>query len=152
VLERQAAAELPHPPASPAENQPQGETTITEAKDAFLAEAETRYLKPSTIDWHRILFRQLETFAAAEGIRYLKQLDTNKLTKFRASWEGKSALADLKKLERLRSFFKFAQARGYSENNPAAAIRNPKVRQSPTLQFSHEEMLAILAAAAKKIA
>lgn len=125
--------------------------SIEKAKDEYLADARARKLKDSTIDRHRILFRQLEAFAASEGIRYLKELDTPTLTKFRASWKGKSGLADLKKLERLRSFFKFTQANGYTEQNPAAAIRSPKIRPSPTLPFSQEEMLAILAAAAKKI-
>ena len=35
--------------------------------------------------------------------------------------------------------------------NPAAAIKNPKVTQRPTLPFSHEEMIRILAAASEKI-
>jgi len=73
------------------------------------------------------------------------------LNRFRASWKGESGLADLKKLERLRSFFKFAMANGYADKNPAAAIRNPKIRPNPTLPFSSEEMLAILGAGQKKI-
>jgi integrase len=133
------------------ESHEQEVVSISQATAAFLADAEARKLKPATIDRHRILFRQLEAFAMATGIQGLKQLDTATLNRFRASWKGNSALADLKKLERLRSFFKFAQANKYLEENPAAAIRNPKVRQNPTLPFSHEEMLAVLAAAAKNI-
>ena len=144
VREWEANGELPAPEAGQA-------ISIEKAKDEYLADARGRKLKDSTIDRHRILFRQLEAFAASEGIRYLKELDTPTLTKFRASWKGKSGLADLKKLERLRSFFKFTLANGYTEQNPAAAIRSPKIRPSPTLPFSQEEMLAILAAAAKKI-
>ena len=126
-------------------------TSIDTAKVQFLADSEARKLKDSTIDRHRILFRQLGAFAASQGIRYLKELDTPTLNRFRATWKGSSGLADLKKLERLRSFFKFCQANGYIDQNPAVAIRNPKIRQNPTLPFSHEEMLAILTASAKKI-
>jgi site-specific recombinase XerD len=121
-------------------------------REKFLADAQARKLKDSTIDRHRILFRQLEAFAGSEGIKCLDELDTPTLNKFRASWKGTSGLADLKKLERLRSFFKFAHANGYTEENPATAIRRPKIRPNPTLPFSQEEMLRILAAAAKKIA
>jgi site-specific recombinase XerD len=124
---------------------------IEQATKEFIIDARSRKLKESTIDRHRILFRQLETFAAAEGLRYLEELDTPKLNRFRASWKGNSALADLKKLERLRSFFKFTQVNGYSKQNPAEAIGNPKVRPNPTLPFSHEEMLAILTATAKNV-
>jgi len=80
-------------------------TSIEVAKTQFLADAEARKLKDSTIDRHRILFRQLEAFATSQGIRYLKELDTPTLNRFRATWKGNSGLADLKKLERLRSFF-----------------------------------------------
>ena len=125
---------------------------IAEATEKFLADAQARKLKDSTIDRHRILFRQLEAFAASEGIKRLDELETPMLNKFRASLKGTSGLADLKKLERLRSFFKFAQANGYTEQNPASAVRRPKIRPNPTLSFSQEEMLRILAAAAKNIA
>jgi integrase/recombinase XerD len=143
VREWEAVRELPALEIEP--------VTIDKAKHEFLADAEARKLKESTIDRHRILFRQLEAFATAQGIRYIRDLDTPTLNKFRASWKGSSGLADLKKLERLRSFCKFAQANGYIAQNPAAAIRNPRIRPKPTLPFSHEELLAILGAASKKI-
>lgn len=126
-------------------------TTIEQAKTEFLADGEARKLKDSTLDRYRIIFRQLEAFAAIKGIRFVKELDTPTLNQFRASWKGESGLADLKKLERLRSFFKFAMASGYTEQNPAAAIRNPKIRPNPTLPFSQEEMLAIFTAASKRL-
>jgi integrase/recombinase XerD len=126
-------------------------TTIEQAKTEFLADGEARKLKDSTLDRYRIIFRQLDAFAAIKGIRFLKELDTPTLNQFRASWKGESGLADLKKLERLRSFFKFAMASGYTEQNPAAAIRNPKIRPNPTLPFSQEEMLAIFTAASKRL-
>ena len=144
IRDWETAGELP----ARDERQP---TSIETAKVQFLADAEARKLKDSTIDRHRILFRQLDAFATSQGVRYLKELDTPTLNRFRATWKGNSGLADLKKLERLRSFFKFCQANGYIEQNPAVAIRNPKIRQNPTLPFSHEEMLAILTASAKKI-
>ncbi len=124
--------------------------TIERAKEDFLADAEARNLKHKTIYKYRLLFRQLEAFAQAEGIRFLKELDTPTLRRFRASWKD-SSLAALKKLERLRSFLRYAQENGWVKDNPAAKISNPKVTMRPTLPFSHDEMIRILAAAAKNI-
>jgi site-specific recombinase XerD len=124
--------------------------TIDEAKKQFLADAEARKLKDKTVYKYRLLFRHLEEFAKLQGIRFVKQLDTPTLRKFRASWKDNN-LAALKKLERLRSFFRFARENGWVETNPAGEIKNPKVAMRPTLPFSRDEMFAILKQAAKSI-
>jgi site-specific recombinase XerD len=118
----------------------------------FLANAASRKLKPASIQRYRIIFGQLDAFAAAEGLQFFNQLDTRTLTKFRGTWKGNSGLADLKKLERLRAFCKFAVVNGYAARNPAQALENPKILPNPTLPFSSEEMLRILATAAQYIA
>lgn len=130
---------------------------IATAERDFLARCEAEKLKKSSVDRYRIIFRELDRFAAAEGFRFLKQIDAPALNRFRATWKGRdgqvsSGLTDLKKLERLRSFFRFALDHGLIQQNPAAAIRNPKIRPNPTLPFSQEEMRRILEATAKKIA
>lgn len=124
--------------------------TIERAKEDFLADAVARNLKHKTIYKYRLLFRQLEAFAQAGGIRFLKELDTPTLRRFRALWKD-SSLAALKKLERLRSFLRYAQENGWVKDNSAAKISNPKVTMRPTLPFSQDEMIRILAAAAKII-
>ena len=131
--------------------------SIEAAEKQFLARCEAEKLKKSSVDRYRILFRELDRFAANEGFRFLKQIDVPALNRFRATWKGRngqesSGLTDLKKLERLRSFFRFALDNGHIPQNPAASIRNPKIRPIPTLPFSQEEMLRILEAAGKKIA
>jgi integrase/recombinase XerD len=55
-------------------------------------------------------------------------------------------LSSPKKLERLRAFFRFAQESKWVEDNPASKLKTPKVSQRPTLPFTHEEMVRILAA------
>ena len=144
LLEQEAAGKI--------QEEKSDEITIEQAKKNFLADAEARKLKDSTIDRYRIVFRQLEAFAAKEHLQLLGELDTAALNRFRGSWKGNSGLADLKKLERLRSFFKFAVANDYIHRNPATAIRNPKIRPNPTLPFTSEEMVAVLARCAKHIA
>jgi hypothetical protein len=58
-----------------------------------------------------MLFRQLEQFTKSEGIRYLRESDTPTLRRFRASWKD-GDLAGLKKLDRLRAFFRFSRENG----------------------------------------
>jgi integrase/recombinase XerD len=124
--------------------------TLIQATEEFLSDAEARNLHDRTVYKYRLLFRHLKTFAEAQGIRFLKELDTSMLRKFRATWKD-SNLAALKKLERLRSFFRFARENGWLSENPATKISNPKVIMRPTLPFSQSEMVQILAAVGRRI-
>jgi integrase/recombinase XerD len=124
--------------------------SITQASDDFLADAEARNLRERTVYKYRLLFRHLKAFAEERGLRFVKELDTPTLRKFRASWKD-SNLAALKKLERLRSFFRFVRENGWLTDNPAAKISNPKVTMRPTLPFTNDEMIRILAAVAKRV-
>lgn len=126
-------------------------TTIAKAQEMFLADATARGLKKPTIDRHRIIFKQLEAFASARGLKYLNQLATERLTEFRAGWKGKSPLASVKKLERLKGFLRFCVEHQWLETNPAKALRNPKVTINPTLPFGDAQMLAIRTAALNRI-
>lgn len=122
--------------------------TISEAFKAFLGDAKARNLKEKTIYKYQLLSRQLEQFAQADGFRFLKELDAPALRKFRATWKDGN-LAALKKLERLRTFFCFAQSGKWIEENPASGLKNPKVSARPTMPFTHEEMIRILHACDK---
>jgi len=124
--------------------------TIKQACDDFVADAQARNLRDRTVYKYRLLFRKLKEFADDKGLRFLKELDTPILRKFRESWQDKN-LAALKKLERLRSFFRFARENAWVTENPASKISNPKVSMRPTLPFSHDEMVRILAATSKRI-
>jgi integrase/recombinase XerD len=124
--------------------------TIEEATKQFLADAEARKLKDRTVYKYRLLFHQLDAFAKLQGVRFLQQLDTPTLRKFRASWKD-SNFAALKKLERVRSFFRFAHENGWVEKNPASEIKNPRVTMRPTLPFSRDEMFAVLKQATTNI-
>lgn len=117
--------------------------TVAGAAREFIADAEARKLKERTIYKFRLLFRQLETFAKTSGIQFLEQLDISALRRFRASWKD-GDLSALKKLERMRSFFRFAHESGWVDRNPVVAIKNPKVTMRPTLPYSREEMLRLV--------
>jgi integrase/recombinase XerD len=120
-------------------------TTIQLAGERFLADAEAQKLKESTISKYRLLFKQIGEFARERGLRYLKELDLMMLDEFRAGWKD-GARSSAKKLERLRRFFRYAQDREWVVKNPAVGLRAPRVTLCPTMPFTTEQMLRILAA------
>jgi integrase/recombinase XerD len=99
---------------------------------------------------YRLLSRQLQAFAGDQGLKFLKELDTAAMRTFRTTWKDHN-LAALKKLDRLRSFFRFARDNNWIAENPAAKIANPKVVMRPTLPFNRDEMLRILVATTQYI-
>jgi integrase len=87
----------------------------------------------------------MREFAAAAGLRFLKELDLGVLRKFRASWADGNIAAS-KKLERLRAFMRFAQESGWITDNGARKLKKPIVTDVPTLPFSREQLTGVLAA------
>jgi integrase len=119
--------------------------TILTSKEKYLADAVARCLNESTIYKYRLLFKQLDSFAAKRGLRYLQELDLETLDAFRAEWKD-GPRSSLKKLERLRAFFRFCERRKWVDGNPAADLRAPKVQNRPTMPFTQPEMVKILVA------
>ena len=124
--------------------QPEGPKAVQEACNAYLADAAARNLTEATLRKYRLLFKQLRTFSERLGIRYLKELNIEKLREFRASWNDHNHSAQ-KKLERLKSFFRFALDSRWIDTNAAKLLTRPKVSQRPTMPFSREEIQKILA-------
>lgn len=118
---------------------------IAEACATFESDAQARKLNEATIYKYKLLFRRLQDFAAGRGLRYLVELDVETLTAFRADWKD-GPRSSLKKLERLRAFFRFAGRRKWVESNPAAELEPPQVTIRPTMPFTAEEMMRILGA------
>jgi site-specific recombinase XerD len=118
---------------------------LTAAAAEFQADLNRRGLVSATTRKYDLLFRQIQAFADAKGLRYLKELDLVAMREFCATWTQGNNTA-LKKLERLRAFFRFAVESKWVTDNPASKIKNPKVKQNPTMPFSQEEVTNILAA------
>jgi integrase/recombinase XerD len=125
-------------------DQPQ-RVTIEKACTEFLADAEARELSRPSIYKYQLLFRGLRAFTDARGLRFMSELDLSALRSFRASWD-ESNITQLKKLERLRAFLRFVHDTGWISSNPASRIKNPIVTDPPTMPFTKEEMVRILAA------
>jgi len=111
----------------------------------FVRDAESRALEDSTLRKYRQLTNQMRAFAAQEGRLFLKQWDLEVVRRFRLSWRD-NGLTVVKKLERLRALFRFALENDWIEKNPTKGIKNPTVKQSPTMPFSQDEMRAIISA------
>lgn len=119
---------------------------VPEAVQKFLEDARVRHLTDATLaKMTVVLKKQLVPWSESRGITYVSQLDVEALRDFRATWAD-GAVSAIKKLERLRSFFRFCQDSGWVEKNPARLLKAPKVVLKPTLPFSHAEMGRILKA------
>jgi integrase/recombinase XerD len=125
--------------------------TLVIATDEFIADAKARVLNDRTVYKYKFLFQQLRAFGELEGVRYLNQLDVRLLRKFRATWKDKN-LAALKKLERLRSFYRFAVSNKWVEDNVAKEVKKPLIEDRQTLPYSADEVFRILAAAETRVA
>jgi integrase/recombinase XerD len=122
---------------------------VVEAVADFMRDAKARHLTAASLAKMGLLFeRQLVFWAEQNGIKYVSQLDVATLREFRGSWAD-GAISATKKLERLRSFFRFAKDSGWIDENPAKLIRSPKVTAKPTLPFTEDEVKRILAACDK---
>jgi integrase len=142
AVEMEASWETSGSPALP-EREP---VLIKTACDDFVSDACARGLKQdSTVYKYLLLFEQMKAFARDNGLRFLRELDLHTLRKFRASWTNKNFSAQ-KKLESLRTFFRFAQANGWIVENLATKLESQKTRRPQVLPFTRDEWLCILAA------
>ena len=114
-----------------------------------MQDAEARHLADGTKRKYRVIFQQLNQFAEKKGVQYVNQIDVVFLSDFRATWKN-NPLTATKKLEQLRGICKFALSRKWLADNPALLLQRPKVRQTPTLPFSDDEMERILKTATGK--
>jgi integrase/recombinase XerD len=119
--------------------------TIEAAFKEFLADIEARKLHGSTIRKYKLLQRQAEAFSQQCGLRFLNEFDLVAVGRFRSHWKD-GPRSSAKKLERLRAFFRFAQNRKWVQENPASELKSPKVSLCPTMPYSREEVVKILAA------
>lgn len=120
--------------------------SVIDAVARFMDDARARKLSPASLaKISVVLEKQLLPWAEAQQIRYVSQLDVERLRQFRETWAD-GAVSAAKKLERLRTFCRFANESGWIDRNPAKLIRPPKVTLKPTLPFTAEEMDRILVA------
>jgi integrase len=118
---------------------------IVDAIAKFLQDAESgRRLGDSTLKKYRLMLKHLEQFAANKGFIYLKQFDSDTLRQFRDSWRLAPRTA-LKKLERVKAFFRFGVDSNWIASSPAKVVRGPaNIRETHKLPFEPSEMERIV--------
>ena len=119
--------------------------TVKEACDKFLVDAEARNLREPTLYKYRLLFRQLQEFAALHSLSHITNFDVDAARRFRASWPNKN-IAARKKLEAFRALFRFVHESGWIPTNPTTPLKPPKITEPPTAPFTKEEVTSILKA------
>lgn len=114
-------------------------TTINEAIDLYLADADKRGLKPETLRKLRKIFdRQLRSWAEENGVIYLNDCTTPQLTRWRNTWTL-GLLASQKAQELVRSFFGFCIRQGWLTVNPASQLSRIKVPRKVITYFTDDE-------------
>jgi integrase len=121
--------------------------TIEAATMKFLADAESRDLSAATLGKYTLLFRTLRGFAQQRGLNFVADLSVDVVRDFRATLPYRGTTAR-KKIEELRTFFRFCQDSGWITSNPAKCIRPPKETSAPVEPFTDEELHRIRSACA----
>ena len=117
---------------------------LDQAIRRFFVHLHSRDLSAATIKKNRVVIeKQLAAFCIDRGFLYLVQLGINELDSFIATWKD-SSISKVKKLERLKGFFRFCHSRKMIPDDPSASLRKPKVTEPPTLPFSEGQMAEIL--------
>jgi integrase/recombinase XerD len=119
--------------------------SVEDAVKGFLQDVEARHLADATVGKQKVLLTRLAAFADEIGVKYVSQLTAESMVKFRAGWT-ESPISAAKKLERLRSFFRFCAGMKWVEENPVSTLKAPKFHQKPTLPFTVGEFEKILTA------
>ena len=119
-------------------SKPEKTVSMSDACDRFLADAKARKLREGSILKYEQAVKTLRTID-----KTVRQVTVEDIRKLRESW-GISALTMQKRLETVRSFFRFCEDTGWCNGNPAKAVKAPKTDPEPTLPFSDKEIFGIL--------
>ena len=122
-----------------------GDISLESARDDFLEDLVRQKRSATTERKYRTIFARLEAFGKEQGITHLKQYTLPLLRKCVATWPD-APLTQQKNIERLRCLFRYAVESGWIEGNPAKGIKPPRVVDKPTLPFTQDEMVSIIAA------
>lgn len=101
----------------------------------FMADCNARNLGPETIKkYRRLEYEMVNIF----GKRPIDAISLEDLSRYRESW-NLAPRTSAKKIERMRTLFRFALDRAWCSKNPARLLRPPRITGNPTLPFSTEE-------------
>lgn len=116
--------------------------SVKDGFERFLADCTARNLGEASLGKYRLLEKEM---IAQFSARPVDGISIEDLSEYRESWKL-SPISARKKIERLRTFFKFAIERGWTEKSPAILLRHPRSQQSPTLPVSDEDIQKLIEA------
>jgi integrase/recombinase XerD len=114
--------------------------SVDAACEAFTKDCVARGLSEASVGKYKLLTSEL---TQRFGKRSVNTVSLAELREYRESWEL-APVSARKKLERLRTFFKFCIESSWTRENPARFIKAPQSRPMPTLPFTESEIEKIL--------
>jgi integrase/recombinase XerD len=121
--------------------------TMASAADKFYGNCVARHLGHAQLEKYGLMIDGLkERFAA----RPVASVTVDDLREWQATWTVKPITA-LKRIERMRRFFRFCIDSDWTLKNPAKLMDPPKVEPEAVLPFSPDEWERILAATEKYV-
>jgi integrase/recombinase XerD len=114
--------------------------SVRTACESFVKDCQARRLSTASLDKYKLLTEDLK---GRFGKRAIRSLGLPELRQYRESW-SMAPISARKKLERLRTFFRFCMESGWVRENPAKLIKAPQTRSKPTLPFTDSEIEKVL--------
>jgi hypothetical protein len=99
-----------------------GAPTVEGAGERLIADIRARGLVDDTVAKYELLKGELVMFFGSVSV---SSITPDTAARFREGWIGRPSTIQ-KKVERLRSFFKFCTERDWIAKNPARALKYPK--------------------------
>jgi integrase len=112
--------------------------TLKLAGERFISDCKLRISKESTRKYELVV----EELVLKMGTLQPRVISSDDLARHREAW-GNTVMAR-KRIERLRTFFRFCQERGWVKTNPASVLKVPKSKAKQVVPFSDAEMENIL--------
>jgi integrase/recombinase XerD len=114
--------------------------SVAHACEAFVKDCEARRLSDASLGKYRLLTDELKKEFAD---RLVISLSVDEVRKYREKWRL-APISARKKLERVKTFFRFCVENDWIRTNPAKTLKPPLARPTPTLPFTGSEMEKIL--------
>lgn len=120
--------------------------TPREAVLSFLADARARKLREGTIAlYQQTLLNQFAVWCEKHRIDNVAHVTVERLREHRETWDC-AAVTAARRIDRLRTFFKFCVDSGWLARTPANALKAPPTRSRLKMPFTAEEVAAMIAA------
>jgi integrase len=119
--------------------------TLKEACDKFLDQKKAQHLSETSLSKYRLLFERLTEFARQQNLVELTDVSPDVLNRFRQTWTFSATTAN-RRIEGLRSFFRFCIDCGWITVNSARALKRQRADTAPREPFTEEEVKRILSA------